>query len=151
MIRLPKETADKLASAIRPDGRMSAADYQRVVLGQNPQTARPQTVEKRAKYGAERVEHDGIRFDSRLEADCYARLRAAGGLFLRQVPLHLPGGVRYVVDFLRILDPSAVDLVDAKGVITPMYSAKRRMVEDIYAPLRIHEVTRADLRAGALL
>lgn len=57
------------------------------------------------KYSAEPVVVDGIRFDSKLEARRYGELliERSGGLvlyFLRQVPLHLPGGVIYRVDFM---------------------------------------------------
>lgn len=59
------------------------------------------------KYHAQATVVDGIRFDSKLESERYKELKlevAAGTVryFLRQVPFHLPGGVRYVVDFMIV-------------------------------------------------
>lgn len=57
------------------------------------------------KYKNTKRVRDGIRFDSILEADQYTELcfrQKAGEItyFLRQVPIHLPGGVKLVVDFV---------------------------------------------------
>lgn len=153
-MKLDGDQAAKLNELAKAGGRVSAADFQRVVHGRAPSTApappAPATPSPRSKYGAERIERDGQRFDSKLEADVYDALRARGSMFLRQVPFHLPGGVIYRLDFLEILDPAAVRLLDPKGVITQTFHAKRRMVEDLYRPLRIQTVTRDDLRKGVL-
>ena len=97
------------------------------------------------KYAAVATEVDGMRFDSKKEARYYATLklrRAADEvvLFLRQVPFHLPGGVRYVCDFLEFHADGTVHFVDTKGVETADFKAKRRMVETLYAPIRIEVV-----------
>lgn len=97
------------------------------------------------KYAAVATEVDGMRFDSKKEARYYATLklrRAAGEVvqFLRQVPFHLPGGVRYVCDFLEFHADGTVHFVDTKGVETADFKAKRRMVETLYAPIRIEVV-----------
>lgn len=57
------------------------------------------------KYKNTKRVRDGIKFDSILEADQYTELcfrQKAGEItyFLRQVPIHLPGGVKLVVDFV---------------------------------------------------
>lgn len=62
---------------------------------------------KRSKYGNRRVEVDGIKFDSQHEATIYQELMLrvrAGELkaVLRQVSFDLPGGIRYVADFVTI-------------------------------------------------
>jgi hypothetical protein len=150
VLKLDKDQAAKLGGLVRSDGKMSAADFQRVVHGRSapvPHTAEP-VAPKRGKYASERIERDGQRFDSRLEADVYDALRARGALFLRQVPFHLPGGGTYRLDFLEILDPAAVRLLDPKGVETEMFRTKRRLVEELYRPLTIETITRADLREG---
>lgn len=66
--------------------------------------------------------------------------RAAGEIvfFLRQVPLHLPGGVKYVVDFLTFGSDGLVRFVDAKGMRTALYIAKKKIVEAQY-PIQIEE------------
>ena len=99
----------------------------------------------RHKYNAKPVEHDGIRFDSTKEAKRYETLkllRAAGEVlaFLRQVPFHLPGGVRYVCDFAVFWADGSVTFEDVKGFKTESYKAKKRMVEDLYSPITITEV-----------
>ena len=99
----------------------------------------------RHKYHAKQVERDGIRFASTKEAKRYETLkllRAAGEVlaFLRQVPFHLPGGVRYVCDFAVFWADGSVTFEDVKGFKTASYKAKKRMVEDLYAPITITEV-----------
>lgn len=99
----------------------------------------------RHKYAAVATVTDGIRFDSKKEARYYADLklrRAAGEVvqFLRQVPFHLPGGVRYVCDFMEFHADGSVHFVDTKGVETADFKAKRRLVENLYAPIVIEVV-----------
>lgn len=106
---------------------------------------------KRPKYGVgskARRTRDGITFDSILEADYYDRLNLEkrGGtvlFFLRQVPFHLPGGVRYVCDFQVFRSDGSVNFVDVKGAQTESFKAKRRQVEALY-PIDITIVTRKD-------
>ncbi|HEY4529359.1 MAG TPA: DUF1064 domain-containing protein [Luteimonas sp.] len=94
-----------------------------------------------SKYAAQPTEVDGIRFDSKAEARYYQQLKArvaAGELayFLRQVPLHLPGRTRYVVDFVEFWADGRVRYVDVKGVETAMFRTKKRQVEALY-PIKI--------------
>lgn len=98
----------------------------------------------RHKFNAKPTITDGIRFDSKKEAAYYATLKAkqtAGDVlfFLRQVPFHLPGGVRYVVDFVTFNSDGTVHFIDVKGMKTPTYKAKKCMVEAMY-PMTIEEV-----------
>ena len=98
----------------------------------------------RTKYRNVPTVVDGIRFASKREADHYQNLllaKKSGALlyFLRQVPFHLPGGVRYVLDFLEFWADGEVRCVDVKGMKTPMYIVKRKIVEDLY-PIKILEV-----------
>ena len=96
------------------------------------------------KHNAKQTECDGIKFPSKREAAYYQQLKirqAAGDVvfFLRQVPFHLPGGVRYVVDFVVFMADRTVRFVDVKGMKTPMYIAKKKMVEASF-PITIEEV-----------
>ena len=97
-----------------------------------------------SKYGNQVVHVDGIRFDSKREARYYERLKlrvAAGELlyFLRQVPIHMPGGTRLVVDFQEFHADGSVHYVDAKGRETKEFKIKRREVQHHY-PIRIELV-----------
>lgn len=92
---------------------------------------------QRHKFNAVRTESDGINFDSKKEARYYEqlKLRVAAGeviFFLRQVPIHLPGGVRYVVDFQEFHADGTVRFIDVKGVQTASFIAKKKMVESLY-------------------
>jgi hypothetical protein len=91
----------------------------------------------RHKFHAKPVERDGIRFDSKLEARYYdqLKLRQAGGDvvgFLRQVPVHLPGGVVLRFDFLEFRADGTAIFVDTKGVETESFRAKIRQVRALY-------------------
>lgn len=98
----------------------------------------------RHKFNAVATELDGIKFSSKKEAKYYSILKlkqAAGEIvfFLRQVPLHLPGGVRLVIDFLEFRADGTVHFVDTKGMETESFKAKRRMIQAIY-PIDIETV-----------
>jgi hypothetical protein len=101
----------------------------------------------RHKFNAARTERDGLSFSSKLEAAYYDKLKlfqSAGKVlfFLRQVPFHLPGGVRYVVDFQVFYADGTVEFVDVKGMETPEFIAKKKMVEALY-PVEIIVVKKA--------
>lgn len=98
----------------------------------------------RHKFNAVRTEVDGVKFSSKREAAYYSQLllaKKAGELlfFLRQVPFHLAGGVRYVCDFAEFWRNGEVRFVDTKGFRTQMYIAKKKIVEATY-PITILEV-----------
>jgi hypothetical protein len=93
---------------------------------------------KAGKYGNCPTTVDGIRFDSKREARYYESLKvrkAAGEVkfWLRQTALHLPGGTRYVVDFLEFHADGTVHFVDVKGKETPVFRLKKREVEHHYS------------------
>ena len=81
---------------------------------------------------------DGMRFDSKAEARRYGELkllRAAGEVvwFTRQVPFHLPGGIRYVADFLVVwADGRQPSVEDVKGVLTRVSANKIKQVRALY-------------------
>lgn len=108
-------------------------------------SARPPHGQVRHKYKNLPTEHNGQRYDSKAEAKYAAHLdllkRAGQVLFyLRQVPFHLPGRTRYVVDFAVFYADGRVSFVDVKGMETQSFRAKKRMVEDLYAPVEIEVV-----------
>lgn len=93
------------------------------------------------KYHNHPTTVDGIRFDSKKEAHYYAHLKirmATGEVsyFLMQVPLRLPGGSKYVVDFQVHLATGAVEYIDVKGRETQVFRLKKREVEHQY-PIKI--------------
>ena len=101
----------------------------------------------RHKFRAQPTEHGGVKYASKLEAR-YAQkldmLKASGQLlgYLRQVRFDLPGGVRYVVDFLEFWADGRAVFTECKGHETESYRAKRRMVEALYPWAEIQAVTR---------
>ena len=96
------------------------------------------------KYRAKATEIDGIRFPSKKEAEHYRKLclaRQSGELtfFLRQVPFHLPGNTKHLIDFVEFWKDGTVNFVEIKGYDTPMGKMKRKMVESIY-PIKIEVI-----------
>lgn len=86
---------------------------------------------------------EGIRFSSKKESRYYQDLLLAqrsGDLlfFLRQTPIHLPGNIRYVVDFVEFWKNNEVRFVDVKGFKTATYRLKKAQVEALY-PIKIIE------------
>ena len=103
---------------------------------------------KRAKYGNRKVEIDGMKFDSQHEADYYFTnlliLYRAGRLRLlaRQVPFDLPGGIKYVADFVTVDTEGNVTVIDAKSEITRknrVYINKKKQMRAIWG-IEIQEV-----------
>ena len=102
---------------------------------------------KSHKYNAVAIELDGIRFDSKAEARYYSelKLRKQSGevvQFLRQVPFHLPGRTKLVVDFMEFHADGTTHFVDVKGMETEQFRIKKRQVEELYRPIKIETVKR---------
>ena len=96
---------------------------------------------KRNKYGAIKCKYNGLTFASKLELGYYKQLERMklDGLvsfFLFQVPMHLEGGIRNVVDFVVFHTNGEVEFIDTKGRDTPMSILKRKQVEARY-PIEI--------------
>mgnify|MGYP006370347603 CR=1 FL=1 len=99
----------------------------------------------RHKFNAERTEHAGRTYASKAEARYAAGLatrKSAGTVifWLEQVGIHLPGGTKYVVDFLEFHADGTVHFTDVKGMITPMFTLKKKQVEALY-PIEIEVVS----------
>jgi hypothetical protein len=98
----------------------------------------------RHKFNAKPTQCDGIKFSSKKEAKRYTELRLAqqAGLvemFLRQVPFHLPAGIKYICDFMVFWQDGSVTVEDVKGYKTDIYILKKKQVETIY-PIEITEI-----------
>jgi hypothetical protein len=96
------------------------------------------------KYNAQRTEVNGIKFPSKKQARRYQELvlmMRAGEIkmFLREVPFHLPGNVKYLADFVVFNHDGTFVVEDVKGVRTQTYIMKKKMVEALY-PVKIEEI-----------
>lgn len=93
---------------------------------------------------------DGIRFDSKAEAEFYQRLKVnlhIGNVsyFLMQVSFHLPGGYRHKVDFMTVTHAEFfpddervhVEFYEIKGMDVATGKMKRKQVEELYG-IKIH-------------
>ena len=88
---------------------------------------------KKPKYNAKRTRIDGLNFDSILEAEYYKKfklLQVKGEIlfFLCQVPFHCGAGVKYRLDFMVFYKNGDVRFYDAKGLKTPEYIIKKKLV-----------------------
>ena len=89
------------------------------------------------KYNAKKTIVDGIKFPSKKEAEYYSFLKTSKEngivkLFLRQTPFHLPGNVKYLLDFLVFYNDGRILFIDVKGKDTPISNLKRKQVTDLY-------------------
>lgn len=103
---------------------------------------------KRAKYGNRKVTVDGMKFDSQHEADIYFGTLLPSWkcgtykLLARQVPFDLPGGIKYIADFLTVSVDGHVSVIDAKSEATRknrVYLNKKKQVKAIWG-IEIQEV-----------
>lgn len=97
------------------------------------------------KYNAVRCEYDGIMFHSKRERNRYIELNLLKKaqqilFFLRQTPFHLPGNVKYLCDFVVFWTDGNITFEDVKGFKTDEYIIKKKMVEDLYYPIKISEL-----------
>jgi hypothetical protein len=94
-----------------------------------------------SKYNAKRTEVDGIVFHSRAEAARYGELKLAqkagaiSGLALQvRYPLTV-NGVKvadYVADFVYVEPGRGQVVEDRKGVRTPVYNLKKKLMRALY-------------------
>ena len=131
-LRMTEEEYQAFEARRRSDGKHARIEIIDESAGE------PTPPPKRSKYGNRRVEVDGKKFDSQHEADVYAELilRVKAGelkTVLRQVPFDLPGGIRYVADFLTVDADNRVTVYDAKSEATKknrVYINKKKQVRD---------------------
>ena len=97
---------------------------------------------KQSKYKSERVEVDGYKFDSKLEAAHYLQLKEQQKLgevlyFLMQVPIILTGGIRYRVDFQVFYRNGNVSYQDTKFIETKEFKLKMKLLKVCYPLIKI--------------
>lgn len=133
---VPKSMIDKFPPHIQKQIREQFANKTRmeeIAEGENP--------EKKSKYSSAKTDVDGIRFDSKKEAEFYAELKLrekAGEIsHLRLQPRYLLQEafkhegkqyreIEYVADFEYIESGETV-VVDVKGFKTAVYMLKRKL------------------------
>lgn len=94
----------------------------------------------RNKYGNIRVETEDGTFDSKHEARVWEELkiRAKAGKIRavgRQVTFFLPGGIKYLADFVVWTDDGETQVLDAKSEATKrdkVYRIKKRLMSDTF-------------------
>ena len=99
----------------------------------------------RNKYNAQPTYRDGMRFDSKKEAEFYdmLKLQKESGfvvLFLRQSRFDLPGNIKYTCDFQVFYSDGTVKFIDVKGFSTKSFLRSKKMVEELYWPVEIEVV-----------
>lgn len=117
------------------------ADYQRrtgktVHDYKKPAPAAPKEKPKRrSKYNAKPTMLNGKRYASKHEAERAAQIRLlwqgheiAG--FAEQVEFLLPGGIKYRADFVVLNFDGTYTIEDAKGVETPDFKLKKRLMAE---------------------
>ena len=110
-----------------------------------------------AKYRNAPTYVDDIRFASKAEAERYIQLKqlqTAGEIYNLELQPRYPVAVNgnkictYVADF-RYIDKGAVGragqagctiVEDVKGVLTPIYRLKKKLVEAVYPGVKIEEI-----------
>lgn len=94
--------------------------------------------QKRAKYGNTKTQLDGQKFDSLHEAEVYKELLLrvkANDLraVITQQTFLLPGGVKYIADFVTLNNDGTYSVLDAKSDATKrdkVYRLKKRQMRE---------------------
>ncbi len=103
---------------------------------------------RRSKFGNIKIEIDGIKFDSKKEANYYSKLvllQKSGEVtsFELQPKFDMiVNGVKcgfYKADFRVTWKSGSVKIIDVKGMKTPVYNLKKRIIEAMYG-IKIIEV-----------
>lgn len=108
------------------------------------------------KYGNIKTVVDGIKFDSKAEAERYAELRLLerAGIIselklqpkFQLIPTFVKNGktfrgINYIADFMYTENGRKV-VEDVKGCRTEVYKLKRKLFEYYYSDLTLEEITR---------
>lgn len=116
--------------------RKSAVDVAAVRADLEALDGGPKAGQKRTKYGNRETRRGDKRFDSKHEAAVYEelRLRCLAGEYLGlglQVPFYLPGGIKYIADFVAFLPGGGYIVMDAKSEATrkdKVYRLKKKQM-----------------------
>lgn len=104
---------------------------------------------RKTKYNARKVYVDGIKFDSKAEADYYCRLKLmlrAGEIdgFCRQARFVITEGrndergTEYVTDFIVFYPDGTYRIVDVKGLKTDVFKLKVKCMREKYPRLKLY-------------
>lgn len=91
----------------------------------------------RHKFNAKKTTIQDKKFSSKKEAMTYLKLKHRQDIgevlfILRQVPFDLPGGTKYLLDFMAFCADGTVQLIECKGMKLPMGQLKIKQVTEIY-------------------
>ena len=89
---------------------------------------------KKSKYGNKKTNIDGVVFASQREASrylCLKSLKTSGEIadFKVQVPYRFASGIKYILDFEVIGADGKKTHEDVKGVRTPVYKIKKKLMK----------------------
>lgn len=86
---------------------------------------------RKSKFNAKRTNGYASKREAEY-AEVLRRLKLEGEVldWLEQVPVKLPGGIRYVCDFLVFWHDGKVTLVEIKGHETPEWKLKYRVLSE---------------------
>lgn len=147
LMKRRKQAAPTRCQPARASG-VSVADMASMDAGAICAAMERKNAPKRQKYGNRRVEIDGMKFDSQHEADVYfgtllPSFKCGAYIFLaRQVPFDLPGGIRYIADFVTVSADGHVSVIDAKSEATRrnrVYINKKKQMKACWG-IEIQEV-----------
>lgn len=104
--------------------------------------------DRKFKFNNKKIIDDGHKYDSKLEHKYkkYLDILKANGdvtCYLPHIPIPLPGGTKYIADFLVFYSDGMVRFIDVKGVQTDTFKIKKREVEAIY-PFEIEIIKKGD-------
>jgi hypothetical protein len=82
---------------------------------------------KKSKYRAVRTGGYASKFEAKVAAELKSKL-LPGETLIEQVPIKFACGAKYVCDFAVSVDGKIVRYVEAKGMVTPIWKLKMRML-----------------------
>ena len=116
---------------------------------------------KQNKYGNKKTVVDGIKFDSKLEAEYYQLLKfkkAQGHIqdfklqprYTLQETLKRDGktyrSITYVADFEVLHNDGSIQVIDVKGMMTDVFKIKAKMFTKLYGKLYLVKNSRAGFK-----
>lgn len=81
-----------------------------------------------SKYRAVRTKGYASKFEAKVAADLRAAL-LPGETLIEQVPIKFACGAKYICDFAVVVDGKIVRYIEAKGMATPVWRLKLRMLK----------------------
>ena len=112
--------------------RITKNEFEKLIVAKGLHIGKP-----RNKHNAVKTVVDNITFASKAEAEYYRQLKHSQSIgtisyFLRQVPFTLPGGTKYIVDFMIVHRNGTISYVDVKGQTLASFVRSKKQVEALY-------------------